>query len=1091
MKPEERQDGAPRRRRWPVRIALAVAALAVALAAGGWALVGTPVEAPGWLRERVAERLSDLVPGATLDFDRIEVVVSREGLLRARLGGTALRAPDGTPIAALSQLEVATEALPLLRGEIVLREARASGAFMTFERSAEGRFGIGLGILGGGQTPPALPEVLARIDAVLADPRLSGLDRIAAEGLTVRYRDLLAGREWLADGGQLAIVRRDGALRLDGSVSVLGGGATAATLTVDAESRIGSTALSFGVALDGLDARDLASQSPALVWLDALRAPIAGSLRGWTDEVGALGGLDATLRIGRGVLQPTDGAQPVRFSGAETYFSYDPAAGALTFDRIAVESTVGRAEASGRVTLEGIAAGLPEALVGQFALSGIEANPGELFPEPLSLDAAELEFRLRLDPFRVEIGRVRVEDPEVELRGSGAVAATGEGWDVRLDATAERATPAVVAAHWPPALAPGTRDWFVSNVLGGRVEDAVFSLRREPGTRPQLYLDFRFHEAAVRFADTLPPAEGAAGQFTLYDDRLAVSVARGTLTPPEGGAIDIAGTEFVIPDTRQKPATGELRLAAKGRATAALSLLDMEPLSLLQKAGRPVDIAEADVSVAGTLVRPLGPGVTLEDMELALEGTLRDVSSDALVPGRMLEAAALDLSVTNERVRVGGRATLSGVPFEGSWTQPLGAGSSAGSRVEGEVMLSQAAADTFGIALPDGLLSGSGPGTLDLTLPPDGAPRFRLTSRLAGLGLSVPQIGWRLGQGTQGALTVAGRLGATPAVDVLQIDAGGLRASGDVRLRAGGGLDRVAFDRVRVGDWLDAPVTLVGRGGAAPEVQVDGGTLDLRGMSAGGGGGSGGAGGGTPISVRLDRLTISEGISLRGFSGRFVARAGGLDGTFSATMQGTSASVQGQLLPQNGGTAVRLASDDAGNVLESTGILRTVAGGRMVLNLDPVPGAQGTYEGRATITDARLRDAPAIGALLDAISIVGIIDQLEGPGIYFQTVDAEFRLTPRQVVLRRSAATGPSMGISMDGYVDLAAGTLDLQGVLSPIYVLNSIGSFLTRRGEGLLGFNFSIRGPGSQPQVAVNPLSVFTPGMFREIFRRPPPGAE
>ena len=78
----------------------------------------------------------------------------------------------------------------------------------------------------------------------------------------------------------------------------------------------------------------------------------------------------------------------------------------------------------------------------------------------------------------------------------------------------------------------------------------------------------------------------------------------------------------------------------------------------------------------------------------------------------------------------------------------------------------------------------------------------------------------------------------------------------------------------------------------------------------------------------------------------------------------------------------------------------------------------------------------------------------------------------------------------MDGYFNLGTRQLDMQGVVSPIYVLNSIGSFLTRKGEGLIGFNFTLGGPASRPRVAVNPLSVFTPGMFREIFRRPPPGS-
>jgi len=60
--------------------------------------------------------------------------------------------------------------------------------------------------------------------------------------------------------------------------------------------------------------------------------------------------------------------------------------------------------------------------------------------------------------------------------------------------------------------------------------------------------------------------------------------------------------------------------------------------------------------------------------------------------------------------------------------------------------------------------------------------------------------------------------------------------------------------------------------------------------------------------------------------------------------------------------------------------------------------------------------------------------------------------------------------------------------VISPLYLINGIGSILTRRGEGLIGFNFNVRGATDAPQVSVNPLSALTPGMFREIFRRAPP---
>ena len=135
-----------------------------------------------------------------------------------------------------------------------------------------------------------------------------------------------------------------------------------------------------------------------------------------------------------------------------------------------------------------------------------------------------------------------------------------------------------------------------------------------------------------------------------------------------------------------------------------------------------------------------------------------------------------------------------------------------------------------------------------------------------------------------------------------------------------------------------------------------------------------------------------------------------------------------------------------------------------------------------------MRDAPALASLLDAISVVGLLTQLDGQGLLFSDVNVAFRLTPSQVIVTSSSATGPSLGLSMDGVYGQAQGVMDFQGVVSPLYLLNGIGSVLTRPGEGLIGFNFNLRGPVDNPSVLVNPLSALTPGMFREIFRRPPP---
>ena len=272
----------------------------------------------------------------------------------------------------------------------------------------------------------------------------------------------------------------------------------------------------------------------------------------------------------------------------------------------------------------------------------------------------------------------------------------------------------------------------------------------------------------------------------------------------------------------------------------------------------------------------------------------------------------------------------------------------------------------------------------------------------------------------------------------------------------------------------------MGRGDAPPETQIRGGSLDMRSAAFGGSRGASG-----PLSVALDRLQISDTIALTNVTGDFTT-SGGLNGAFSGLVNGQTA-VSGELVPQGGRNAVRLRSDDAGGVFRSAGILRQGRGGDFNLVLTPVDTA-GQFNGTLRVTDTRVRDAPAIAALLNSVSVIGLLDEMTGQGIQFSEVDARFRLSPSQLTLYSSSAVGPSIGLSMDGIFDMVSGRLDMQGVISPVYVLNGIGAVLTRKGEGLLGFNYTLRGTAQDPAVSVNPLSALTPSVFREIFRAPPP---
>jgi hypothetical protein len=190
------------------------------------------------------------------------------------------------------------------------------------------------------------------------------------------------------------------------------------------------------------------------------------------------------------------------------------------------------------------------------------------------------------------------------------------------------------------------------------------------------------------------------------------------------------------------------------------------------------------------------------------------------------------------------------------------------------------------------------------------------------------------------------------------------------------------------------------------------------------------------------------------------------------------------------GYSINANSTNAGSFVRALGAARAADGGTVQLSLRHLKNSPG-MEGKLKIKNIRLRNMPALLELLDAISIVGLLDQLQGPGLILNEIEADFVNLPDQIKFERASAFGPSIGISLEGYYAKATNNLNMQGVLSPLYVVNAIGSIFTRKGEGLLGFNYRLKGNADRPEVLVNPLSIFTPAIFREIFRRPAPNLE
>jgi hypothetical protein len=581
----------------------------------------------------------------------------------------------------------------------------------------------------------------------------------------------------------------------------------------------------------------------------------------------------------------------------------------------------------------------------------------------------------------------------------------------------------------------------------------------------------------------MPVITGGSGHASLGDNQFTLVVSQGGVTAETGDRLDASGSVFHVPDTREKPSSAEISIRASGPLTAGLSILSNPPVRLLERANRPLDMAVGQAHIQAQVDLPLQGNLTPDLVNYSVEAVVTDARSEVLVANRILEADSARIAIVNQQVQISGDMRLDGVPLSAAWERV--AGSEPGSRVTGTVALGADTVDAFDLPLPAGMISGRGRGQYSIDMKAGQAPKLTLTSDLAGVGLSLAGLGWTKSPDARADLKLEAELGTVPNVSVLALSAPGLDLNGRLLFGEDGQFRQAAFDRVRVGNWLDGGARLSPRaGGRPPAIALRGGTLDLRALPRQRGGQSSRG----PIELSLDTLIVSDSLRLSQVSGKIDAGQGGLSGVFEARLNGQTA-VRGTVVPANAGTAVRVQTADAGGVLRDAGLTPNANGGTMDLVLTPIVGApSGTYDGQFLIEGMRLRNAPVMADLLDAISVVGLLNQLSGPGIHFDTIDGSFRLSPDRLFLSEAAAIGASMGISAEGAYDLASKNMDFAGVVSPVYFLNGIGSIVSRRGEGLFGFNYRVTGSTEDPKVGVNPLSILTPGIFRDIFRRSPP---
>ncbi|WP_118132679.1 AsmA-like C-terminal region-containing protein [Oceanicella sp. SM1341] len=1111
-----------------------------------------PVEIP-FAAEIAKTRLERQLPGNTVEIGSLVFGLGRgeDEPAGLRLRDLVLRDSSGATIFSVPEVGARLRLSDLMRGEIAPTEVFVAGAAGRIHRDADGRFTVlllpvedleGESAPGGaapGAAPPAgTDETVATpggapagpaegdplasrresafqafMSALAADkePALRRLTRIRLIRARLRYVDDLSGRVWTARNGAVVLQRSPERITGAARIRLEKPGRAPTALALTANYAFGASSMAISARFDNAWAGDVADQIPALEWIRPLEAPLSGTYEIDLGLDGSLGYLTGRAELGSGELRLGD--EDVPLTGGMLDITYDGRSGHFTMNRLAIDTEQAAVTATGDAELteeDGRFTGITT----QLTLSDIVAAPRDQFAAPVRFAGGRLALKARFEPFQLEIGEARLIDGDQRISVSGTIAREsgpareGGAWHMALDASASGITAQRLAALWPLDLARGGRKWVSENMREGVVTRLVAGLRFD-GETPEFSMNFSFKDGLAYPLPTLPPIVDARGIGSLDLEGLSVTLQSGRVEMEGFEPIDMSGSVFSIPDFGNEPQHADARLKGKGPLPAVLTLIDQPPLRLLSKIGLDPGFARGRAEVDARLTFPLVKDLDVDDLQAQASATVTDASADSPVAALPLSAERLALTADNSALRVSGVVRAGPARVDMVWNERF---SPSQSNMSGTTTITPQLLAALGAGGTEEVFAGGMPARVSASLAPGAEPRFRLEGDLTPVLLTLPGLGWTKPAETEGSLVLAGRVTDSEVRSNVSLEAADLALEGSARIGLDGRFAGATFPTFRLGEAIDSTLSVIPRENAPLRLRLRGGSLDLLALgdmvsAAESAAPQATAPAETPatppaeagaqtespriaVDFDLESLIITPRIRIEPATGRLRQnRLGRMNLAFEGLANGGAQSdlTIGQTAR---GLTVQLDSEDAGRFLRDTAYFGHAYGGRMRL-MARIPTGPGDVTGQLALRDIQVRDDPTLSQILSVASITGVVETLATGGLTFNDVDAPFAWRGGRLVLGKTRATGPSLGITVEGVYDEAADSLDLEGVFSPAFILNGLlsgvpllGDLLTGgEGEGVFGFSYSVSGSAEDPDVSVNPLSILTPGALRSIF--------
>ena len=1082
-----------------------ILALVLALAGGlAWRLAQGPVSLD-FLRDDAQSALQQVFAGSSAHIGALQADWSaQERAIVIAARDVKIVDAKGRVLVQTPQFDVGLSALGLLQGKAVLRRLTAIGGEFSFVRRANGTVGGGLGAPD--QVSPMLPGSSSK--ASLQSGSLAGilgrLQVLAMRGAVLHFRDERSGINWVAPHANVRFVRRGDRIiaSADGTIKSASG---TASLSMNAFSRTDFSHMSAELTLSNAVPAALLPQTEGpWRWIKGLDASLGAQISFTTGGDGLLRTADGRIRIGQGFWRHQK--QQVAIDSADIVFAFDPINGAVNIALARLQSNALSGVLKGSLSgLDPARLAIGEKVGFDLAFENMMLAPTDVFARPLAIKQLKLDGAFLPAQGRAVVDRFRLDYAGLALRGHAALDLPGYGRaaDAPLFSLSARSdgaiSPAGILALWPVRLAEGGRVWIANNVLDARLHDFVMDVRlpqRVLGAphldNNMLTLSFAFDGGRSHFVHAMTPVRDGEGTGVLRGNRFDLLMTRAKLMNTE-----LTMGYVRIPRLRPKGVTGHFGAHADGPLNDVVTLLDEQPLGFISRYGVSPAKIKGTGAVDFAIDRPMRVEVPVRQIGFSASGAYKNIRVKGLVAGKDIADASAKFSAGPKGLIVVGDGKIGPVPGKFTWQERFFAQNEPRTTLDIDTVIDSQVFD--GLGIPTRLFL-DGPLALHMHSIGDGldVASADVTADLTQARLMSPGAQWEKPAGQPGTagFTIKRRPDGGYDINGLEASTQGFVVKADFSIAPKGGMQSAHIRRASMEGLFDFSADVKRGPAGAFILNGKAKSLDARGFVRGlVRGVSNNIDLGLRARINFERALVSDEMTLKN---------GMLD--FNKTPQQIE-SMKFRAETPDGIANITIADDElgkhriiaqtdnAGLVIQALFGPGSVHGGH--LQIDGVLGdgkAQNTKID-LSMTDFQLGNVPVMAKILSLGSLTGIADSMNGEGLGFKKLIAPLEFDHGIMKIGKARATGPALGVTVSGKVDMAGKTMALSGALAPAYTLNSalgnipiLGDVLiSRKGEGLFGLSYRVKGPFDALEVVVNPLSALTPGVLRRIFEGGP----